>query len=199
MNFLFPAYLVIENAKHLLQLVNIEEGEVMNKETLIMFSEILLSMKQTKEEKKESSMKPASYWLYETPVIQMAVKILEANSIKTIESMNAMAKEGILIRGIDYDTAVDSDGDYVLRLNYSKFYDRFIDYCKRKNREHHLLTLGQFKTLLRIQSYCKEYNRPVQFNSIPFGYTYRKLYRAALLKVHDLKNLGADIEFMLER
>jgi hypothetical protein len=47
-----------------------------------------------------------------------------------------MAVNRLLDRGYDYDSVIDSDGDFVLRLNYGAFYDRFVRFCKDYNVAH---------------------------------------------------------------
>ena len=71
-----------------------------------------------------------------TAVVKAALDNIEQNLIGSFSTMNEMAGQGLLIRGTDYDTAVDSEGDLVLRLNYKLFYHKFMIYCMRNNAQH---------------------------------------------------------------
>lgn len=170
----------------------------MNKTALVKFSENLLEMIKSEESLEDSSIKSINACILGMSVIQAAVEEITRSMVKMLESINAMARDGLIIRGVDYNTIIDHDGDYVLRLNYCKFYDDFIDYCQEIEVEHPILDLKEFKILLRVQDYCKAYNRPVQFDNTAGSYTDKKLCRGAVLKIYDLKNLGADIDFLLE-
>lgn len=44
---------------------------------------------------------------------------------ESLETMNRMAVNRPIERGDDYDSTMDFDGDFVLRLNYNAFYDIF--------------------------------------------------------------------------
>ncbi|MBL4936273.1 hypothetical protein JK636_10925 [Clostridium sp. YIM B02515] len=74
-----------------------------------------------------------------------------------------MAVNRLLERGYDYDSTMDIDGDFVLRLNYNVFYDRFAKFCKDHNVSHEVLALPSFKRQLNKLCYCKCYNKPTSF------------------------------------
>lgn len=171
----------------------------MNKETLVKFGENLLQMIKSEGAGENASIKSINDCILGTAIIKVAVSEIEGNVLSAIESMNGMASEGLLIRGVDFNTIIDSDGDYVLRLNYGKFYDKFMEYCKENGVSHPIFTLKEFKTLIRTQNYCKDYSWPVQYDCISGSYVSKKLYRAAILKIHDLKNLGVNIDFLIEK
>jgi hypothetical protein len=61
-----------------------------------------------------------------TAVVKAAMGNVEQSLIGSFSTMNEMAGHGLLIRGTDYDTIVDSEGDLVLRFNYKLFYDKAI-------------------------------------------------------------------------
>lgn len=170
----------------------------MKKDALVKFGENLLQMLNSEGENGDNSIKSINDCILGTAIIKVAVSEMEGNVLSAIESMNTMAGEGLLIRGVDFNTIIDNDGDYVLRLNYARFYDKFMEYCSEKGVSHPIFTLKEFKTLLRIQSYCKDYSWPTQFDCRVNSRVYKKLYRAAILKIHDLKNLGVKIDFLIE-
>ena len=68
------------------------------------------------------------------------------NLIGSFSTMNEMAGQGLLIRGTDYDTTVDSGGDLVLRLNYKLFYYKFMLYCMRNNAQHIVFSLSELNS-----------------------------------------------------
>lgn len=116
----------------------------------------------------------------------------------TLETFNRMAANGLLVRGSDYDCVKDSDGELVLRLNYSVFYDRFLKYCKDYNVDHEILPLSSFKKQLSKMNYCKCYNKPTCFQ-VPCSYNgVKKTFRAAVLVADKLKKNNIEVDFMIE-
>ncbi|WP_055665085.1 hypothetical protein [Desnuesiella massiliensis] len=170
----------------------------MNKIALVKFGENLLQMIKSEGRGGDASIKSINDCILGNAIIKVAISEIESSVLQVMESMNAMAKERLLVRGVDFNTIIDADRDYVLRINYGKFFDKFMDYCKERGVPHPIFTLKEFKTLLRTQSYCKEYNWPTQFYCKAESYVYKKLYRAAILKIHDLKGLGIDIDYLIE-
>lgn len=116
----------------------------------------------------------------------------------SLEAFNRMAANGDLVRGADYDCTKDSDGDKVLRLNYTVFYDRFLKYCKDHNLDIEVLTLGSFKKQISKMSYCKFYNKPTCFHVANTFNGTKKTFRAAVLVVDKLKENNIDVDFMIE-
>jgi hypothetical protein len=57
------------------------------------------------------------------------------------------------VRIFNYDAVLDSDGDFVLRLNYGAFYDWFVKFCKDYNVSHEVLPLPSFNRQLAKLSY----------------------------------------------
>jgi 5S rRNA maturation endonuclease (ribonuclease M5) len=118
----------------------------------------------------------------------------------SLETMNRMAVNRLLERDYDYDAVLDSDGDFVLRLNYGAFYDRFVKFCKDYNVSHEVLPLPSFKRQLAKLSYCKSFNKPTTFKDRDPGLEDRsrsKTFRAAVLLVEGLKAKNVDVEYML--
>ncbi|WP_411681291.1 hypothetical protein [Clostridium thailandense] len=116
----------------------------------------------------------------------------------TLETLNRMAANGDLIQGADYSSAKDFDGDKVLRLNYTVFYDRFLKYCKDHNLDIEILTLGGFKKQISKMSYCKAYNKPTSFHVANTFNGSKKTFRAAVLYVDKLIENNIDVDFMIE-
>jgi hypothetical protein len=134
-----------------------------------------------------------------TAVIKAALDNVENDLIQSFNTMNEMAGQGLLIRGTDYDTAVDSEGDLVLRLNYKLFYQKFMLYCTRSNSYHTILSLSKFKKLIRVMPYCKSYNSPVWFvEFVEKGYTSKKLFRSAVMDFYKLQAAGAELNNFIE-
>jgi predicted nuclease with TOPRIM domain len=117
----------------------------------------------------------------------------------SLETMNRMAVNRLLDREYDYDSVVDSDGDYVLRLNYGAFYDRFVKFCKDYNVSHEVLPLASFKKQLSKLGYCKCFNKPTSFKDRYDGREKYKTFRAAMLEVEGLMKKNVDVEYMLDR
>jgi hypothetical protein len=113
--------------------------------------------------------------------------------------MNEMAGHGLLIRGTDYDTIVDSEGDLVLRHNYKLFYDKFMLYCMRNNAWHIVFSLSEFKQVLRIMPYCKCYNSPVGFiENVEKSYTSKKLFKSGVINFYKIRAVGAEFNNFIE-
>ncbi len=115
----------------------------------------------------------------------------------TLETLSRMAANGDLTLGADYDCVKDYDGDKVLRLNYTVFYDRFLKYCKDHNLDIEVLTLGSFKKQLSKMIYCKFYNKPTCFHVANTYNGAKKTFRAAILIVDKLKENNIDVDFMV--
>lgn len=115
----------------------------------------------------------------------------------SLETINRMAVNNELEKGVDFDTNYDSEGDFVLRLNYTAFYDRFLKYCREHSVEHDVLSLTSFKKQLSRMSYCKCYNKPVSFHVSGGAIGERKTFRAAVLYTEALKKNNLEVDFML--
>ncbi|MBV7273742.1 hypothetical protein JMF89_09725 [Clostridiaceae bacterium UIB06] len=116
----------------------------------------------------------------------------------TLETLNRMAANGELVQGADYNCTKDFDGDKVLRLNYTVFYDRLLKYCKDHNLDIEVLTLGGFKKQISKMNYCKAYNKPTSFHVTNTFNGTKKTFRAAVLYVDKLKENNIDVDFMVE-
>jgi hypothetical protein len=116
----------------------------------------------------------------------------------SLETMNRMAVNRLLDKYYDYDMVLDSDGDHVLRLNYSAFYDRFVKFCKDHNVAHEVLPLASFKKQLNKLGYCKCFNKPVTFKDRYDGLDRTKTFRAAVLLVDELKRRNVEVDYMVE-
>lgn len=117
---------------------------------------------------------------------------------ESLETMNRMAVNRLLERSYDYDAVIDGDGDFVLRLNYIAFYDRFLKYCKEHNITHEVLPLASFKNQLKTLNFCKCYNKSTGFLIREGRKGERKTFRAGILNADVLKGKGIDIDYMLD-
>jgi hypothetical protein len=117
---------------------------------------------------------------------------------QNFETMNRMAANNELLRNIDYDAVKDFDGDFVLRLNYISFYDRFVKYCREHNVTHEVLPLSSFKKQLGNMQYCKFYNKPVNFSVKQENPKDKKTFRSAVVYIDKLKEKNVDIDFMAD-
>jgi hypothetical protein len=149
--------------------------------------------------KSTTGLEDQSDCIHGTAVIKAALDNVEQSLIQGFSTMNEMAGQGLLARGTDYDTAVDSEGDLMLRLNYKLFYQKFMLYCMRSNADHTILSLSEFKKLIRVMPYCKSYNSPVWFvEFIEKGYTSKKLFRSAIMDFYKLQAAGAKLNNFIE-
>lgn len=154
-------------------------------------------------EKRDSRVK-TGFTSLEECFVGMAVMLtareeIDRQLLLILESINEMAKASEIVKGVHFKTYEDSDGDYVLMLNYLSFYDRLLSFCRSKDMRQELFTLRDFKTLLRTQKYCKEYNRPVWFEELPSSYVSKKIYRCAVLKIHELKEKNCSIDALIDK
>jgi len=117
---------------------------------------------------------------------------------QNFETMNRMAANNELLRNIDYDAIRDSDGDLVLRLNYTSFYDRFVKYCREYNVTHEVMPLSSFKKQLSNMQYCKCYNKPVNFAVRTGNLKDKKTFRSAVVYIDKLREKNVDIDFMVD-
>ncbi|MBU3182537.1 hypothetical protein [Clostridium psychrophilum] len=117
---------------------------------------------------------------------------------QNFETMNRMAANNELLRNIDYDTVLDLDGDFVLRLNYTCFYDRFVKYCREHNVTHEVLPLSSFKKQLSNMQYCKCYNKPVNFSVRQENPKNKKTFRCAVVYINKLREKNVDIDFIAD-
>jgi hypothetical protein len=116
----------------------------------------------------------------------------------SLETMNRMAVNGLLQKDYDYDCVLDSEGDFVLRLNYNAFYDRFVKFCKDHNVAHEVLPLASFKKHLEKLGYCKSFNKPTAFKDRESGLSGKnKTFRAAVLEVEGLREKNLDVDYMV--
>jgi hypothetical protein len=170
----------------------------MNKKNITKLAESILNMLDKEEGKKEKGFTSLNDCILGMAVMQAAHEEIGDSLLENLETINEMAREGIITRGVHYYTAVDAQGDYVLRLNYISFYDLFMNYCKEKKLQQAVFTLKEFKVLLRTQKYCKAYNKPCWFDVKAGSYSDRKLFRCAVLKVYALKEKGCSIDCLIE-
>ncbi|MCB2308741.1 hypothetical protein LGL08_19455 [Clostridium estertheticum] len=117
---------------------------------------------------------------------------------QNFETMNRMAANSELLRNIDYDAVLDLDGDFVLRLNYTCFYDRFVKYCREHNVTHEVLPLSSFKKQLSNMQYCKCYNKPVNFSVRQENPKNKKTFRCAVVYINKLREKNVDIDFIAD-
>lgn len=117
---------------------------------------------------------------------------------QNFETMNRMAANNELLRNIDYDAVLDLDGDFVLRLNYTCFYDRFVKYCREHNVTHEVLPLSSFKKQLSNMQYCKCYNKPVNFSVRQENPKDKKTFRCAVVYIGKLREKNVDVDFMVD-
>ncbi|MCB2297898.1 hypothetical protein [Clostridium tagluense] len=117
---------------------------------------------------------------------------------QNFETMNRMAANNELLRNIDYDAVLDLEGDFVLRLNYTSFYDRFVKYCREHNVTHEVLPLSSFKKQLSNMQYCKFYNKPVNFSVRLENPKDKKTFRSAVVYIGKLREKNVDIDFMAD-
>jgi hypothetical protein len=149
--------------------------------------------------KSTTNLESLSDCIHGTAVIKAALDNVEQSLIQSFSTMNEMAGQGLLVRGTDYDTAIDSEGDLVLRLNYKLFYQKFMLYCMRSNADHTIFSLSEFKKLIRVMPYCKSYNSPVWFVEFTEkGYTSKKLFRSAVMDFYKLQAAGAELNNFIE-
>jgi hypothetical protein len=116
----------------------------------------------------------------------------------SLETMNRMAVNRLLDRGYDYDSVIDSEGDFVLRLNYGAFYDRFVKFCKDHNVSHEVLPLASFKKQLSKLGCCKCFNKATSFKDRYAGGDKSKTFRAAVLEVGALQKKSVEVDYMVE-
>ncbi|MCB2362006.1 hypothetical protein, partial [Clostridium estertheticum] len=117
---------------------------------------------------------------------------------QNFETMNRMAANNELLRNIDYDAVLDLDGDFVLRLNYTCFYDRFVKYCREHNVTHEVLPLSSFKKQLSNMQYCKCYNKPVNFSVRQENPKNKKTFRCAVVYISKLREKNVDVDFIAD-
>ena len=117
---------------------------------------------------------------------------------QNFETMNRMAANNELLRNIDYDAVLDLDGDFVLRLNYTCFYDRFVKYCREHTVTHEVLPLSSFKKQLSNMQYCKSYNKPVNFSVRLENSKNKKTFRCAVIYINKLRAKNVDIDFIAD-
>ena len=117
---------------------------------------------------------------------------------QNFETMNRMAANNELLRNIDYDAVLDLDGDFVLRLNYTCFYDRFVKYCREHTVTHEVLPLSSFKRQLSNMQYCKSYNKPVNFSVRLENSKNKKTFRCAVIYINKLRAKNVDIDFIAD-
>lgn len=117
---------------------------------------------------------------------------------QNFETMNRMAANNELLRNIDYDAVLDLDGEFVLRLNYTSFYDRFVKYCREYNVTHEVMPLSSFKKQLSNMQYCKCYNKPVNFSVRLGNPKDKKTFRSAVVYINKLREKNVDIDFMVD-
>jgi len=117
---------------------------------------------------------------------------------QNFETMNRMAANNELSRNIDYDAVLDLDGDFVLRLNYTSFYDRFVKYCREHNVTHEVLPLSSFKKQLSNMQYCKCYNKPVNFSVRQENPKNKKTFRCAVVYINKLREKNVDVDFIAD-
>lgn len=116
-----------------------------------------------------------------------------------LETMNRVAVSRLLGRGYDYDSFIDSDGDFVLGLNYGAFYDRFVNLCKDNNVFHEVPPFTSFKKQLSKLGYCKYFNKATSFKDRYDGREKSKTFRAAVLEVEELRKRNVEVDYMLDR
>jgi hypothetical protein len=115
----------------------------------------------------------------------------------TLETLNRMAINGVLNQKCDYLAVMDKDGDFVIRLNYKAFYDRFLKYCKDNRIEHEVLQLDSFEQQLSNMDYCKASKKVLKFN-VSYATTETKTFRGMVLYASKLKERNIDIDYMLD-
>lgn len=115
---------------------------------------------------------------------------------ETLETMNRMAEEGHLVKGVDYDSTRRLDDELCLKLNYTAFYDRFKKYCLDNNISHEVLSLKDFKQELQNRDYCLYYNRPVCFRTGDY-LNKSKTFRAAVLSIEKLEEQNLNIDYLI--
>jgi hypothetical protein len=115
----------------------------------------------------------------------------------TLETLNRMAINGAIYEGCDYESLLDRDGDFVLRLNYKAFYDRFLRYCKDNRIEHEVLQLDSFEQQISNMEYCKASKKVLKFKA---GYSSNetKSFRGMVLYIDKLKERNIDVDFMTD-
>jgi hypothetical protein len=171
----------------------------MNRNNISKLAESILSQIEKRDSRVKTGFTSLEECFVGMAVMQAAREEIDNQLLLTLESINEMAKSQAIVKGVHFKTKVDSDGDYVLMLNYLSFYDRLISFCRSKNMQQELVTLRDFKTLLRTQKYCKEYNRPVWFDELPSSYVNKKIYRCAVLKIDELKRKNCSIDALIDR
>lgn len=169
----------------------------MNKKNTTKLAESILCMLEKKDNTVKSEFTSLNDCFLGMAVMQAAQREISENVLKNLESINEMAREGLITRGVHYKAGIDAEGDYVLKLNYIAFYDRFIGFCRKSKAEHELFDLREFKLLLRIQKYCKAYNMPAWFNVLAGCYSFKKQFRCAVLKINDLKELNCKLDCLI--
>lgn len=115
----------------------------------------------------------------------------------TLETLNRMAINNVLVNKCDYDAVMDKDGDYVLRLNYKAFYDRFLKYCKDNKIEHEVLQIESFEQQLSNMDYIKASKKGVKFK-LNTGFSETKTFRSMILYVDKLRDRNIDVDFMVD-
>jgi hypothetical protein len=115
---------------------------------------------------------------------------------EALETMNRMAEEGHLIKGVDYHSTKRIDDEFCLKLNYATFYDRFEKYCLDNNISHEVLSLKDFKQELQHREYCLHYNRPVNFRTGDY-LNNSKTFRAAVLSIEKLEEQNLNLDYLI--
>jgi hypothetical protein len=116
----------------------------------------------------------------------------------TLETLNQMALEGHLVKGVDYDLSKKTSDELSLRLNYTSFYKRFINYCREKDVSFNPLPIKTFKKELRKKEYCVFYNKPITFRTKQDSKHF-KTFRTAVLSVDKLREMNINIDFLISK
>ncbi|WP_032121034.1 hypothetical protein [Clostridium amazonitimonense] len=115
---------------------------------------------------------------------------------KIFQIMNLMAFLEILIWKVHYDTYINEDGTYVLRINYNKCYDKILDYCKVHHINYPNLDIKAFKFTLKSKPYCLCYNAPAWFKKETSSKE-SQVVRAAFIDIKALQAMGIFIDNLL--
>jgi 5S rRNA maturation endonuclease (ribonuclease M5) len=115
----------------------------------------------------------------------------------TLETLNRMAINNVLVNKCDYDAVMDKDGEFVLRLNYKAFYDRFLKYCKDNKIEHEVLQIESFEQQLSNMDYCKASKKGVKFK-LNNSFNETKNFRSMIIFADKLKERNIDVDYMID-
>lgn len=171
----------------------------MNEESVKNMGKTLIKLIEGKEKLETGEFSNVSDCIFGTAVMKAALEELEENLLRSFETMNTMAGEGLLLWGTHFITGNYESEVLVLKLNYKLFYWSFKEYCRKNNVSHAVFELTEFITILRSMPFCIAFNWPVWFNFTGKSCSEKRIFRSALIDVEALKDRGVCIDNLINR